>query len=336
MDAKKLFKQSHLALTLIPFTIRELFSLQSCPCDIYTFENGEFNEILREGSYLGPKVLKELISEGHTQVFTQESQRGKLIEIQQENLRQVTRSFSMGSPLDNCKRQLSLLTLNLRYLFEDPTNDGTLNLQYQSLKILFKFLYENPRKHEYIYHEFIKQGHHYIFTQPFISSLFLIGILKHSHAYSEKDVEQMFITSYFKDIGMSAIPVEKYDKEELTDKDKKILSKHAKLSVQILQGRLQISPLHFKIIEAHHSFSSLNSGVESSEKNNEVLISGFETMMVNITDIVAAVISPRPYRAPDSLFHALDIAKILMSTEYPDEFKLLVNYFRNFFSNTVK
>lgn len=336
MNAHDLFKQSHLALTLVPFTIRELFFLQSCPCDIYTFENGIFTEILRKGAYLEAKTLKELIQKGHTKVFTHESQRGNLIEIQQNNLRQVTRSFSMGNPIDNCKRQLNLLSINLRYLFEDPTNDETLNLQYQSLKILFTFLFENPRKHEQIYHEFIRQGHHYIFTQPFISSLFLLGILKQSHAYSEKDIEQLFLTSYFKDVGMSAIPVEKYDLEELTEHDKYILAQHAKLSVQILQGRLQIPPSHFHIIESHHSFSSLRLGMENPPKENDLLVSGFETMMVNICDIVAAAISPRPYREPDTLFHALDLVKILMSSQYPDEFKLIVTYFRNFFSNTVK
>jgi hypothetical protein len=335
VNAKELFKQSHLALTLIPFTIRELFYLSSSPCDIYIFENDSFKILLRKGAYLDGATLKDIISSGHTKVFTQESQRGKLIEIQQNNLRTITRSFSMGNPHDNCKRQLSLLALNLRYLFEDPTNDETLNLQYQSLKILFQYLYQNPKKHEGIYKQFIKQGHHYIFTQPFISSLFLLGILKSSHVYSEKDIETLFITSYFKDIGMSAIPVEKYDIEDLNEHDKAILARHADLSVQILQGRLPVSPNHFKIIEAHHSFSLLRSSMDVPTQKNDLVVSGFETMMVNITDIVAAMISPRPYREATSLFQALDLVKIMMANQYPQEFKLIVNHFRSFFSNSV-
>lgn len=336
MNAKELFKQSHLALTLIPFTIRELFYLSSSPCDIYIFENNSFKPLLRAGAYLDNATLKEIISSGHTKVFTKESQRGKLIEIQQNNLRTVTRSFSMGNPHDNCRRQLSLIALNLRYLFEDPTNDETLNLQYQSLKILFQYLFNNPKKHEAIYKDFIRQGHHYIFTQPFISSLFLLGILKSSHLYSEKDIETLFITSYFKDIGMSAIPVEKYDIEELNEHDKSVLAKHADLSVQILQGRLPISPNHFKVIEAHHSFSLLRTQMDQATQKNDLMVSGFETMMVNICDIVAAMISPRPYREATSLFQALDLVKIMMANQYPQEFKLIVNHFRSFFSNSVR
>ncbi len=336
MTARDLFRQSHLALSLVPLTIRELFNLPSSPCDIYAYENESFKQIIRKGMYLDSKVLIGIIQAGHIKVFTHENERRTLTELQQQSLRTITRSFSMGNPHENCKKQLSLLTLNLRYLFEDPTNDETLNLQYQSLKILFKYLFDNPKKHEVIYQEFIKQGHHYIFTQPFVSALFLLGVLKHSHAYSEKDIENMFITSYFKDIGMSAIPVEKYDQEDLTENDKKILSNHADLSVQILQGRLQISPAHFKIIEAHHSFSTLRTEMERpNQKTNDLTISGFETMMVNITDIIAAMISPRPYREPTTLFQALDLVKILMSNQYPYEFKLIVNYFKNFFSNTV-
>ena len=335
MDAKQLFKQSHLALTLVPFTIRELFYLSSSPCDIYIFENDSFKVLLRAGAYLDGKTLKDIIQAGHIKVFTHESQRGKLVELQQNNLRSVTRSFSMGSPSDNCKRQLSLLALNLRYLFEDPTNDEALNLQYQSLKILFKYLFQNPKKHEVIYKEFIKQGHHYIFTQPFISSLFLLGILKSSHAYSEKDFETLFIMSYFKDIGMSAIPVENYDIEDLNDHDKIILGKHADLSVQILQGRLPISPNHLKIIESHHSFSLLRNSMENIAPPENLVVTGFETMMVNITDIVAAMISPRPYREATTLFEALDLVKLRISNQYPQEFKLIVNHFRSFFSNSV-
>lgn len=336
MSARDIFNQSHLSLILTPFTVRELFSLSNCPSDIYVFEKGSFSLLLRKGAYLDNTILKNIITQGHIKVFTKDENRQLIIEQQQQNLRAITRAFSMGDKYENCKKQLSLMTLNMRYLFEDSTNDETLNLQYQSLKILYKYLFENTKKHEQLYLDFLKQGHHYIFTQPFISSLFLVGILKYSHAYNEKDIENLFITSYFKDIGMSAIPIEKYDLEELSENDKRILATHADLSVQILQGRLQLSPSHFKIIEAHHSFSTLRTEMENpSQTTNDLTISGFETMMVNITDIVAAAISPRPYRQASSLFQALDLIKILMANQYPQEFKILVNYFKNFFSNTV-
>ena len=75
-----------------------------------------------------------------------------------------------------------------------------------------------------LYKEFIKQGHHYIYAQPFLSTLFLLGVMKNSRMYIDKDIELFFLTSYFKDIGMSAIPTEKYNQENLDDEDKKLLS----------------------------------------------------------------------------------------------------------------
>ena len=336
MKASQLFRQSHLALTLVPITIRELFYLPTSPCTVYIFEEGEFKTLVTKGQYLNPNNLKEIISSGHAKVFVQEFERKEIIELQQTNLRNLTRSFSMGNTIENCKKQLSLLTVNLRYLFEDPTNDESLNLQYQSLKILFKYLYDNPKVHEQIYHDYKKQGHHYVFSQPFLSSLFLIGILKMSHVYSEKEIESLFITSYFKDIGMSAIPVDKLDSDELTDNDKKILLNHAKLSVQILQNRLQLSPNLYKVIEEHHNLSTLPENEEGEViTTSHVTISGFETVMVIITDIVAAMISSRPFREPTSLYEALALVKKRVSAQYPKEFKLVVGYFKNFFTNTV-
>jgi hypothetical protein len=334
--SKELFKQSHLALTLIPITIREVIYLPTSPCDLYVFENGEFKLIIHKGQYLSPQLLKDTINAGHVKVFTHEQNRSHIIELQQSNLRALTRSFSMGDMHQNCIKQLELLTLNLRYLFEDPTNDETLNLQYQSLKILFKYLYNNAKMHELIYHEYKKQGHHYIFAQPFFSSLFLIGILKMSHVYSEKEVEGIFIASYFKDIGMSAIPIEKFDVQDLSEHDKKILSNHPKISVQILQNRIQIPPHFMKAIEEHHNLSTLQLEDGETINSSKVTISGFETIMIIITDIVSAMISSRPFREATTLFEALELIKHRTSAQYPGEFKLVVTYFKNFFTNTVR
>lgn len=140
---------------------------------------------------------------------------------QQENLTSVTRSLSIGDPLEKARLQTNLLTLNMGYLYEDPTDDNNLNLQVQSAKNLAVFLFNKPQIHEALYKEFIKQGHHYIFAQPFLSTLFLLGVMKNSRLYIDKDIELFFLTSYFKDIGMSAVPVEKYNDDHLTDEDKK-------------------------------------------------------------------------------------------------------------------
>ncbi|MFG1491984.1 HD-GYP domain-containing protein [Halobacteriovorax sp. ZH4_bin.1] len=336
MKAEDIFRKSHLALNLTPFTIRELFNIPTTPCDVYIFEDGKFKHNLYRGTYVSNDTLKEMIEKGHTIVFATTEQRQELKELQQDCLRQVTRSFSMGDTYQNCKNQLNLITINLRYLFEDPTDDNALNLQYQSLKVLASFLIKNPKMHEALYRYFAAQGHHYIFAQPLLSSIFLVGILKTSQLYNDKDIENFFITSYFKDIGMSAIPIDKYDKENLSEMDKVLLAKHPIISARILQGRIQLSPAHMKVIENHHTFSILDKYDSDNQYLKNLTVTGFETIMVNICDIVAAMISPRPYREALTIFDALEKVRSHIGKDYPHEFKIIINYFRNFFTTSVK
>ena len=65
-------------------------------------------------------------------------------------------------------------------------------------------------------------------------------------------------------------------------------------------------------------------------------IVGTETILVAAMDIIAAMISGRPYQEPFNLFKALEYLKDIISEDYPQEFKLIVNYFRSFFVKTAK
>ena len=158
--------------------------------------------------------------------------------------------------------------------------------------------------------------------------------MKYSQLYSDSEIENLFITSYFKDIGMSSIPAEKYDRDELTDKEKALLSGHAAHSVQILKGRLPLSPNHLNIILHHHSFSLLTNDLHLDLKQKEregELIAGFETMLVTVMDVISAMITGRPFRPPTKLFESLDLIKILIADQYPQEFRLIVSFFKSFF-----
>lgn len=336
MTAFDALKQNSLSFQLLPVSIRELFFLTETPCDIFGMSDGLYKLILRKHSFINGQVLKDLIAKNHSTVFVHQDTRAQLIELQQNNLRTVTRSLSIGDPVEKGRKQIGLLTLNMSYLYSDPTNDDTLNLQYQSVKNLCSFLYERPEIHERLYKEFIKQKHHFVFAQPLLASLFLIGILKQSHVYSFKEVEALFITSYFKDIGMSVIPIEKYNQTTLSEEDSDLLRSHPSVSIQILQGRIKLSPAHMAVIENHHLFSLLTNDlhVPDTSKLDEKsvrMISGFETMIVSITDVIAAMITPRPYRSATSLFDSLDLVKALISDDYPTEFRLIVTYFKAVF-----
>ena len=326
-----ILEQNALNFKLTPISFREIFFIAEAPCDIYAHVDGLLKVILYKKAEITAPLLKELLQKNLANLFVVEEDRNYLRLAQQENLINVTRSLSIGDPLEKARLQTNLLTLNLGYLYEDPTDDYVLNLQVQSAKNLATFLFNKPHIHEALYKEFIKQGHHYIFAQPFLSTLFLLGVMKNSRLYIDKDIELFFLTSYFKDIGMSAIPVEKYNDENLSDDDKILLASHPQLSVNILRSRVSLPPNHLKIIENHHIYSTLTKQYNLSSKDDPSNIFGFETMMISVMDTVAAMITDRPFRRAESLFKSLDLIRLLIGEQYPQEFKLIVLYFRNFF-----
>jgi HD-GYP domain-containing protein (c-di-GMP phosphodiesterase class II) len=59
-------------------------------------------------------------------------------------------------------------------------------------------------------------------------------------------------------------------------------------------------------------------------------------MLVTVMDVISAMISGRPYRKASSLYESLDLIKLLIADQYPQEFKLIVTYFRSFFFNGRK
>lgn len=328
-----IIEQNSLTFKLTPISFREIFFITEAPCDIYAQLDGLLKIVLHKKAEISSPILKELLQKKLVNLFVIQEERIHLKIAQQANLTSVTRSLSIGDPLEKARLQTNLLTLNMGYLYEDPTDDNNLNLQVQSAKNLAIFLFNKPQIHEALYKEFIKQGHHYIFAQPFLSTLFLLGVMKNSRLYIDKDIELFFLTSYFKDIGMSAIPVEKYNNDQLTDEDKKLLASHPQLSVNIIKGRVPLPPNHLKIIENHHIYSTLTNQMNLSSKDDPNNIYGFETMMISVMDTVAAMITDRPFRKAESLYKSLDLIRLLIGEQYPQEFKLIVFYFKHFFNS---
>jgi len=325
---------NRLTYQIVPISIRELLFISTAPCDIYGLREGLFYKALRKGVFTNKHLLRDLISKGQIHLFVNREDRSLIVNTVQKNLLQITRSLSLGNPIEKGKSQMNLLTINMGYLYQNPTDDSILKLQHQCAKNLAYFLINKMDLVVPLQREFIKQKHHFVLSQPLIASVFLLGLMKYSQLYSDQEIENLFITSYFKDIGMSSIPAEKYDQDNLTEKEKEILSNHAINSVQILKGRLPLSPNHLSIIEHHHTFSLLSNKLQLNLKDKQKegeLIAGFETMLVTVMDIISAMITGRPFRKPTKIFESLDLIKILIADQYPQEFRLIVSYFKNFF-----
>jgi HD-GYP domain-containing protein (c-di-GMP phosphodiesterase class II) len=331
MSTLKVLNTNSLSLQTIPISIREIFFFNEAPCDFYKYENGHMSVALPRYTIINKNIFVNLIKAQHTELYISETDKIKLIEYQQKLLTQVTRSLSMGDPLQNAIRQMALMNINLKNLYQNPNQDEYLNLQFQCAKNLAIFLISHAQLIPQLYRHFTEQKVEYIYIQPLITSLLLIGLLKTTHLFTDKDIEQLFITSYFKDVGMSTIPQEKLSTSHLQPSEKLLIDQHTMHSRQILSGRIPLTKSQLNIIEYHHLISGHphRPSAKKIENDDLSIIMGPETLFISILDIIVAMTSKRPYRESVKIVDALAHIKDLMVDQYPIEFKHLVLYFKS-------
>ena len=329
MGILKQLQQNQLGFQLTPVSVRDFAHIQFSPCEIYSFQNGIFIPVIKAGTRLNKEVIKDIILKGHWKFFTTFDDKAKLRDIHQESLRKVTRSLSVGNTVANSKKQIKLLTLNLEHLYDDPTNDDALELQQQSIKNLGAFLLENPKLNKELYQYIGQQNFHYTHEQPLLSSLVLLAFLKNTFHFSHKEMLNLFVTSYFKDIGMGFLPTELFNKKDLSEQEIKSISNHPASSHKILENRLSIPPAYLEIISNHHSHAPSDQDLEDDP--GPEIITGIETTLVSTMDTITAMTTGRPYRDANSIYESLEIVKELIAKQHPQEFKFLVHFFSKFF-----
>ena len=104
--------------------------------------------------------------------------------------------------------------------------------------------------------------------------------------------------------------------------------------MEILKGRVPLSTAQLNLIKNHHY---LNYKIQAIASGNEVFqdsefLTGVESALLSAIDILIAMTSDRPYRKGLSSFQALELLKKVISDDYPQEFKALVFYLKNFMS----
>ena len=84
-----------------------------------------------------------------------------------------------------------------------------------------------------------------------------------------------------------------------------------------------------RIIEFHHAYAGITAEYTNPQLDQQIL--GFETMIISMMDIIAAMITPRPYRSALPIYDALHLVKYLIADQYPSEFRMMVGHFHQFF-----
>jgi hypothetical protein len=102
----------------------------------------------------------------------------------------------------------------------------------------------------------------------------------------------------------------------------------------LLDGRVPLNTTQLNLIKNHHYLNyKIQALVTNTEiTQNEEFLTGVESAMLSSIDILIAMINPRPYRDSMSSFKALELLKKVVADEYPQEFKALVFFLKNFLS----
>lgn len=325
-----------LSLKLRPVLVGELYLAKKLNYPVYVYKNDSFVPVIQEGFTPTKDQINSLIRNEVREVYLSQQDEEEIKRGLENALIKVTRSLSVGDPLENGTKDIKLLSLNLGGLYKNPHNDELLMLQFQSSQNLSKFLLENKKYQPYFYQTLMKENFHFTLIQPMLSSLLLLSFLQSIHLFHDREVENLFLASYLKDIGISMIPGDKHDLKTLTTRDQELFAQHADFSFDLLEGRVPLSKNYLTIIRHHHFLNDKMKELiqrDRRKKNEQGLIFGIESTLVSVFDILVAMTSERPYRHGISLYQSLELIKKMMADEYPQEFKALVVFLKQFYRN---
>ncbi len=329
-------EQHRLSLKLRPILVGELYLARKLKHPVFIFKNGVFYPVVNEGFIPSKDQINSLIKNSHREVYVYPEDIQEIKNNLESALIKVTRSLSVGDPFENGTKELKLLSLNLGGLYQNPHNDGLLMLQFQSTQNLSKFMLENKKYQPLFFQNLIRENFHFTLSQPMLSSVLLISFLQSIHLFHDKEVENLFLASYLKDIGIAMIPGDKYDLKTLTTRDQELFANHADFSFDLLEGRIPLSKNYLTIIKHHHFLNDKMKELlqkDKKKKKGPEIIFGIESTLVSVFDILVAMTTDRPYRKGMSLYQSLELIKKMMADDYPQEFKALVVFLKQFYKN---
>ncbi len=330
------YVQHHrLSLKLKPILVGELHLARKLINPAYIFRSGIFIPVISEGSTPTRDIINTLIRNSFHEVFVHEEDLADIKKNLESALIKITRSLSVGDPIENGTKDLKLLSLNLAGLYRNPHNDELLMLQFQSSQNLSKFLLDNKKLQQQFFESLQGENFHFTVAQPMLSSLMLLSFLQSIHLFHDREVENLFLASYLKDIGISMIPENKYDLKNLSDRDREMFANHAEYSYELLEGRVPLSKNYLTIVKNHHFLNDRVKDLALKKRfarESETLM-GIESTLVAVFDIIVAMTAERPYRKERTLYQTLEVIKKLMADEYPQEFRALVVFLKQFYRN---
>ncbi len=325
MKVNEAIKQYQLSSRLNELNNSDFVFINNAVCQLFVQGPKGPVKIVKKQALLNHNIIEMLKKDGHWPLYATDEGLKQIESEQQKILHQMARSLSIGEPLINSTKLSYCLCKNLEFLYQDPMNDKLLKLQIQGLKNLTRFLMENPPIIFPLYNRILSYKYQYQYTHPLLSSILLCGFLIKLKVFNQRNIEQLFLTNYFKDIGMSLIPEENFSKKQLSKQDINLIDGHPLNSKLILDGRLGLSAGYLNIINNHHHYK-FKSNYEKNDSNNITTLIGMETILINIMDALVAMTSPRPYQDQLGFYSALEKIKPYLVKDFSQEFRGLVTF----------
>lgn len=329
-------QKNRMLLKVKPIFVGQLFIVESLnfPAFHYNSDVRKFDVVLDADEGITSYFISDYAQKFSSEIFVFEDDFQLINSKLKDELTKLSRSLSIGDVKKNAVKHANFLSMQMSNLYKNPFNDELLSSQFQNSKNLSNLLISNKDIHKSIYQNIYQSKYHYTLKQPLLSSVLLLSFIQSLNLFSEKEIEGFFLTSYFKDIGMSFIPKEKFEEINLTEFDKSLFAKHSENSMLILEGRVPLSNTQLNLIKNHHF---LNYKIQALANNkpapkSDEFLTGIESTLLSSLDILVAMISDRPYRDPISSYKALELLKLVISEEYPQEFKALVVFLKKFLS----
>ncbi len=325
-------EKHRLSFQLKPIFIGQLLFVDSLEYPAFHYISGEFKLVLDAHEGITSAFISKYAKESSQNIFINHLDFEHINSRLKVELTKLTRSLSIGNIEKNALKHTNLLSMQMGNLYNDPFNDELLSNQFQNSRNLGLLMLQNKEMPKMLYHHLAESKYHFTITQPLLSSFMFLSFLQSLKIFNEREVEALFLTSYFKDLGMSFIPREKFEQAHLSEFDRDLFANHAKNSMLLLDGRVPLTKNQLSLIRNHHY---LNYKIQSLVQNKtiepeEKYLTGIESTLLSATDIITAMTSQRPYRQSISSFKALELLKKVISDEYPQEFKALVYFIKQF------
>lgn len=300
-------------------SLKEVLFFSSSPCDLYS-NTDLFTPCIFKDQKITKSILMKLVSKKNLEILCKKSDFEIFNSFVKREITDICKKFSHGSPVHNGLRLLNLCLLHQKFVYKDPFNKEILQGHHQITKLVSEIFVNYQKFTPTIFNKFSKLGHYFLFSQPLKSTLIFSHLLEESKVFEKKFNQTLFITSLFKDIGMSLINERTLLTKNINKKQREEINCHSSYSYLICKDNLHLSTTQLNLIKHHHDIKS------------EKILFGPELIFLHFSDVLSAMISDRPYRPKNSLYKALELIKISTPPSNKEEFKFLVNFSTKFFN----